>query len=184
MLTEYLPKCGVRLPENPRVLNIGCGNSVKWNYLGVTGYSLGRGLGLPEYVAVDLKPEAFEDAKKALDGLVRFIAADARHLTDHLEGAYHLVVVEHPNLTTSPEGPGIWRRIFQEAALLLDKDGALILTSFWVPDHIPGQVALEKTGYRILYSGRNKFPGKPFDKLGTGESLATDKYVLIARKKI
>jgi len=183
MLTEYLPKHGIRLPESPRILNIGCGNNVKWNYLGVTGYLLGRGLGLPEYVGVDLRPEAFEEGRKALAGLVHFIVADARQLTEHLKGTYHLIVVEHPNLTISADGPGVWRRIFEEAALLLDKEGALILTSFWLNDHIPGQVALEKAGYRILYSGRNKFPGKAFDTLSTGETLETDKYVLIAKKR-
>ena len=183
MLTEYLPRYGIRLPESSGVLNIGCGNNVKWNYLGVTGYLLGQGLGLPQYVGVDLRSEAFEEAKKALAALVHFIAADARQLTRYVKGPYHLIVVEHPNLTTSPDGPKVWRRIFEETALLLDREGALILTSFWLNDHIPAQVSLEKAGYRILHSGRNKFPGKPFDRLGTGETLEIDKYVLIAKKR-
>jgi hypothetical protein len=184
MLSEYLPRYGIRLPENPGVLNIGCGNNVTWNYLGVTGYVLGHGLGLPEYVGVDLSSEAVEEGKKALAGLVRLIAADARCLTEHVRGPCHLVVVEHPNLSTSPEGPKGWRRIFEEVALVLDREGVLILTSFWLNDHIPAQVALEKVGYRILHTGRNKFPGKRFDTLSTGEALKIDKYVLLAKKPL
>lgn len=181
MLAEYLPRHGIHLPEGPGVLNIGCGNNVKWNYLGVTGYLLGQGLGLPQYVGVDLSSEAFEEGKEALAGLVHFVEADARHLTESVKGPYHLIVVEHPNLTTSPEGPKVWRRIFEEAAVLLDREGALILTSFWLNDHLPAQVALERAGYRIVHSGKNKFPGKAFDTLATGETLEIDKYVLIAR---
>ena len=183
MLAEYLGSHGICLPESPRVLNIGCGNSVKWNYLGVAGYLLGRGLGLPHYVGVDLSEEAFGAAKEALTGLVHFIAADARELTRHLEGPFHLIVVEHPNLTTSPQGPKVWRQIFEQASALLDREGVLILTSFWLNDHIPAQFALEMAGYRLLFSGTNRYPGRSFDTLDTGETLETDKYLLIARKK-
>ena len=182
MLNEYLPRYGIRLPECAGVLNLGCGNNVKWNYLGVTGYLLGQGLGLPEYVGIDLNSEDFGEGKEALAGLVHFIAADARQLTEYVKGPYHLIVVEHPNLSTSPDGPKVWRRVFEEAAGVLDQGGALMLTSFWLNDHIPAQVALEKAGYRILHSGKNKFPGKPFDTLETGETLKIDKYVLIAKK--
>lgn len=181
MLAEYLPSCGFRLPDRPRVLNVGCGNNVQWNYLGVTAYLLGQGLSPPEYVGVDLRKEDFNQAEKALAGLVRFVAADATRLTEYVEGPCHLIVVEHPNLTTSREGPKVWRRIFEEAARILDKEGVLVLTSFWLNDHIPAQVALEKAGYQILHSGKNKFPGKAFETLETGEILEIDKYVLIAK---
>jgi SAM-dependent methyltransferase len=183
MLAEYLGRHEIELPENPRVLNIGCGNNVKWNYLGVTGFLLGRGLGLPHYVGLDLREEAFGQAKEVLDGLVHFIAADARQLSRYLEGPFHLIFVEHPNLTTSPEEPKIWRQVFEEAAGLLAQEGALILTSFWLNDHIPAQVALERSGYRLLFSGTNRYPGRSFDTLETGETLETEKYILIARKK-
>jgi hypothetical protein len=184
MLDEYLGMYEVSSPESPRVLNIGCGNSVQWNYLGVTAFLLGRGLGLPYYVGVDLREEAFGQAKEALAGLVHFIAADARQLTRYLEGSFHLIIVEHPNFTTSPHGPKIWRQIFEEAAAMLDQEGALILTSFWLNDHIPAQVALERAGYRLLFSGTNRYPGRSFDTLVTGETLETDKYILIARKRV
>jgi hypothetical protein len=183
MLDEYLGKCEVFVPPNPRVLNIGCGNNVQWNYLGVTAFLLGRGLGLPHYDAIDMEEKAFGLAKKALTGLVHFVAADARRLTRYLEGLFHLIIVEHPNLTTSPQGPGIWRLVFEEAALLLAQEGALILTSFWLNDHVPAQVALERAGYRLVFSGTNRYPGRTFDTLGTGESLQVDKYILIARKR-
>ena len=181
MLAEYLPRHGVRLPQGPCVLNIGCGSNVMWNYLGVTGYLLGQGLGLPRYAGVDLHSKAFEKAREALAGLVHFIAADARQLTDHVKGPYHLIVVEHPNLSASPDGPKVWRQVFEEAARLLDRAGVLILTSFWLNDHLPAQLALERAGYRILHSGKNQFPGKPFDTLETGETLEVDKYILIAK---
>lgn len=184
MLAENLGRHKIYPPESPGVLNIGCGNNVKWNYLGVSGYLLGRGLGLPHYVGVDLSEEAFDQAKETLAGLVHFIVGDARQLTRFLEGPFHLIIVEHPNLTTSPEGPKIWRQVFEEAAALLAQEGALILTSFWLNDHIPAQVALKKAGYRILFSGKNRYPGRSFDTLDTGETLHVDKYVLIAMKRL
>lgn len=181
MLGEYLPKHGIRLPERPGVLNLGCGQNVTWNYLGVTGYVLGEGLGLPRYVGVDINPEALREGRETLAGLVHFVEADARHLADCVTETVHLVVVEHPNLSTAPDGPKVWRRIFEQAAVLLDRRGALVLTSFWLNDHIPAQVALERAGYRILQSGKNAYPGKTFDTLDTGETLEIDKYVLIAK---
>jgi SAM-dependent methyltransferase len=182
MFQEYLPKYGILLPENPNVLNIGCGNSVTWNYLALTFYLASQGLGMPNYVGVDVEEAAFADAKKALNGLVQFVSGDAQHLTDFVTGRYELVVVEHPNLTTSPEGPRIWRRVFEETAEVLNEDGGLILTSFWLNDHIPAQVALERARFRVLFSGRNKYPGKTFDRAANDEALAFDKYVLIAKK--
>jgi SAM-dependent methyltransferase len=184
MLMAYLPENGIQLPQNPNVLNIGCGNSVKWNYLGVTLYLGQEGLGTPHYVGVDLNEEAFADAKRALGELVHFLVCDAQNLTDFLKETYHLVVFEHPNLTTSPDGPKIWRKIFQETAKLLHADGGLILTSFWLNDHIPAQVALERTQYHIMYNGRNSFPGKRFDTATDGEFLEHDKFIIIAKKAL
>ena len=184
MLTAYLPECGIQLPQNPKVLNIGCGNSVKWNYLGVALYLGNQGLGIPHYFGVDIKEEAFTDAKRELGSLVNFVVCDAQNLTDFLTGTYHLAIFEHPNLTTSPDGPKIWRKIFQETSKLLDEDGGLILTSFWVNDHIPAQVALERTRYHIVYNGRNRFPGKKFDTASNGESLEHDKFIIIAKKAL
>ncbi len=183
MLTEYLPSYHIGLSENPNVLNIGCGNNVKWNYLGVTIYLSNQGLGVPNYVGVDLKEETFADAKKTLAGLVNFVAGDAQHLTHFLKGTYQLAVFEHPNLSTSPDGPKIWGKIFRETAKLLDPNGCLILTSFWLNDHIPAQVAIERAQYHIVYNGRNKFPGKRFDTAGNGESLKFYKYIIVAKRQ-
>ena len=182
MLGEYLPKCDLKLCKNPSVLNIGCGNNVKWNYLGVTLYLANQGLGLPNYVGVDVEEGAFAEAKEALDGLVNFVAGDAQNLTDFLTGAYQLAIFEHPNLATSPDGPKIWQKIFRETAKLLDVNGAVVLTSFWLNDHIPAQRALERAGHEIIYNGRNKFPGKRFDTADNGEPLAFDKYIIVAKK--
>ena len=182
MLSEYLPTAKIRLGENPRVLNIGCGNNVKWNYLGLTMYLATQGLGTPNYVGVDLTEEAFAEAKKALGGLVNFVRGDAQELTKFLKGTYQLAIFEHPNLTTAPDGAKIWQKIFLETAALLDLNGGVILTSFWLNDHIPAQVALERAGYRIVYNGRNKFAGKRFDTADTGESLEFDKYIIVAKR--
>lgn len=180
MLQEYLPKGNITIPQNPRILNIGCGNNVTWNYLGMALYLAHQGLGVPRYVGVDIKEEAFADAREKLGGLVEFVVGDARHLTDFLSGCYHLAVFEHPNLSTSPEGPRIWQEIFAETGRLLHRKGGVILTSFWLNDHIPAQVAMERAGYHIRYSGTNRFPGKRFDKGKNGELLRFDKYITIA----
>ena len=61
-------------------------------------------------------------------------------------------------------------------------NGAIILTSFWLNDHMPAQVAVERAGYDIVYNGRNKYPGKRFDTADNGEPLEFDKYIIVARK--
>ena len=184
MLGEYLPNCGFTLCKNPGVLNIGCGNNVKWNYLGVTLYLANQGLGVPNYVGVDVEEEVFAEAKEALDGLVNFVAGDAQNLTDFVSGAYQLAIFEHPNFTTSPDRPKVWQRIFRETAKLLDVNGAVVLTSFWLNDHIPAQKSLERAGYDIVHNGRNRFPGKNFDTADNGEPLQFDKYIIVARKGV
>jgi len=182
MLSEYLPKCNVPLCENPSVLDIGCGNNVKWSYLGVALYLANQGLGVPNYVGVDIKEGAFAEAKETLNGLVSFVVGDAQDLTGFLTGTYQLAIVEHPNLATSPEGPKVWQKIFRETSKLLDVDGAVILTSFWLNDHMPAQVALERAGYDIVFNGKNKFPGKRFDTATNGEPCEFDKYIIVAKK--
>jgi hypothetical protein len=182
MLREYLPKYGITLCKNPGVLNIGCGNNVKWNYLGVTLYLADQGLGMPKYVGVDMEEGAFAGAKQALDGLVSFVAGDAQRLTDFLAGTYQLAILEHPNFTTSPKRSKVWQKILRETAKLLDVNGAIILTSFWLNDHMPALVAVERAGYNIVYNGRNKFHGKRFDTDENGEPLELDKYIIVAKK--
>lgn len=180
MLQEYLPKGNITLPQNPCVLNIGCGNNVVWNYLGMALFLARQGLGVPRYVGVDVAKEAFADARKKLGGLVDFVVGDARRLTDFLSGSYHLAVFEHPDLSTSPDGPRIWKEIFVQTGRLLHRKGGAVLTSFWLNDHIPAQVALERAGYHIRHSGTNRFPGKHFDTGNNGEALRFDKYITIA----
>ncbi|UCF56830.1 MAG: hypothetical protein JSW15_12295 [Deltaproteobacteria bacterium] len=155
---------------------------MKWNYLGMAMYVVNQGLGIPNYVGVDTKEEAFADAKKTLGGLASFVAGDARKLTEFVTGTYQLAIFRHPNLATSPDGPRIWQKIFQETAELLDMNGCVIVTSFWLNDHIPAQVALERAQYDIIHSGRNKFPGKIFDTADNGEGLEFDKYIIIAKR--
>ena len=105
MLREYLPEGDIPLPQNPRILNIGCGNNVTWNYLGMVLFLAQEGLGAPRYVGVDIKEEAIAHARKKLEGLVDFVVGDARHLTRFLSGPFHLAVFEHPNLK-GPESGG------------------------------------------------------------------------------
>jgi hypothetical protein len=184
MLSSYFLEYDIGLPANPNVLNVGCGNNVKWNYLAMAFYLADQGLGIPHYVAIDQEEEAFAEAKAILDGLVRFIACDARNLTDFLTETFHLVVFEHPNLTTSPDGPRIWKNVFQETANLMAEKGAAIVTSFWLNDHLTAQVALERSHYDIVFSGRNRYPGKVFDTTANGESFQFDKYMIIARRSV
>ena len=182
MLNEYLDACMIVLPKDPWIINIGCGNSVKWNYFGFILYLSQRELGLPRYVAVDIDENSFRKAKEALDGLVIFITGDARNLSDFVQGTFHVAVFEHPDLSTSQKRPDVWRKIFKETRKVLNDYGCIVLTSFWLNDHIPATFWLERTGYSILYNGKNRYPGKNFDTASDGETLMHDKYLLIAKK--
>lgn len=182
ILNKYLGELGIELPQFPSVLDIGCGNNATWSYLALVEYLGAKNLGVPKFVGIDLSEEAFAKAKEALKGLAQFVACDARDLTNHVEGPVDLVLCQHPPLTTSREGPRIWEAIFEEIAKLLDPQGCMVLTSFWIKDHIPAQVSVEKAGLDILFSGKNFFPGRVFDRSEDGEQLQYDKYILVARR--
>lgn len=182
ILAEYLPKGGVRLSENPRIINIGCGNRVVWNFFGVCLFLESAGLGLPRYTGVDILPENFAHAKERLNKRVDFIVADAQTLSKQVNGPFDLAVIQHPDISVSPEAPRKWRNIFYETYQLLSENGALILTTFWLNDHLPAQLALQRTGFTISHSQPNQFPGQQFDTSSKGEPLIMDKYILLATK--
>ena len=182
ILNKYLGELGIELPEFPTVIDIGCGNNATWTYLALVGYLGARYLGVPRFIGIDLSEERFAKAKEALEGLAEFVACDARQLTSYVERPANLILCQHPPLTTSRQAPHIWKSIFEEVALLLDPQGCMVLTSFWLNDHIPAQVSVKKAGLDILYSGKNSFPGKVFDQSNNGEKLQYDKYILVARK--
>ena len=184
ILAEYLDRFKIKLPKFPLALDVGCGNAAVWNYLGLVHYLQSRDLGVPHYVAVDKDEKAFQRAKAQLGDLITFLACDARQLDQHIHGRFSLAVSTHPELTTSPEGPRIWREIFSQIAGLLAPRGCLIVTSFWLQDHIPAQVAVGQAGFQILYSGTNRYPGKRFDTASNGEQLQYDKYILIGRRRL
>jgi hypothetical protein len=109
------------------------------------------------------------------------VVADARSLASLLKNRYDLAIFEHPDISTSPERPKVWLEIFNQVSMILKPNASVILTSFWLNDHIPATFNLKKAGYRILYNGKNRYPGKCFDKSSTGELLLYDKYILIAK---
>ena len=182
ILDKFLGDFGIELPEFPSVLDIGCGNNATWNYLALVGYLCPKSLGVPKYTGIDLSEEAFAKAKEALKGLAHFISCDARQLERHVDGPFHLIFCQHPPLTISRDGPKIWKAIFEQVAGLLDPQGCMILTSFWLNDHIPAQMSVKKAGLDILHSGKNPFPGRIFDRSEDGEEFQYDKYILLARR--
>ena len=182
ILDRYLGDLGIELPQFPCVLDVGCGNNATWNYLALIGYLGAKNLGVPRFVGVDLNEEAFAKAREALKGLAQFVKCDARDIAKYVEEPVHLVLCQHPPLTISRDGPKKWKAIFAEIGKLLAPQGCMVLTSFWIKDHIPAQVAVKKAGLDILFSGKNIFPGKVFDRSEDGEQLQYDKYILLARR--
>ena len=182
ILNKYLGKLGIELPQFPTVVDVGCGNNATWNYLALVEYLRIKNLGVPKFVGVDINEEAFSKARETLADLAQFVACDATHLTRYVEGPAHLVLCQHPPLTISKDGPRIWRAVFQEIAKLLDPQGCLLLTSFWLNDHIPASVSVKRAGLDVVHNGSNEFPGKVFDQSDSGEQLQYDKYILIARR--
>ncbi len=184
IFSEYLPKGNIRLSENPKAVNVGCGSRVVWNFAGFCFFSISRGLGLPRYVGVDIKPEKLSFEKPALNkiGGADLIAADARKLSRYIKEQFDLAIIEHPDFTISPDAPKNWQKVLEEIYKLLTETGGLILTTFWLQDHFPAQVALKRMDFTIFHSGTNKYPGKQFDTSSEGEPLLLDKYIILAAK--
>ncbi len=183
ILSDYLEGLNILLPYNPAIINIGCGENVKWNYLGTILYITMKDLGRPIYLGVDIDEKGLKKAWKALKRLVDLVVADAELISRMIKNPFDIAIFEHPDISISPYGARKWRNIFFETREILKDGGILILTSFWLNDHIPATYNIEKAGFHILYNGKNRYPGRRFDISSSGEELLYDKYILIARKE-
>lgn len=182
ILKDYFQEFGLSLPYNPAIINVGCGENVKWNYLGLVLYLSLEGLGRPFYLGVDRNEKALRGAWNSMRGLVHLVVGDAVFLSSMLKNSYDLAIFEHPDISTSPDGARKWRKIFKQTKHILKSGGYLLLTSFWLNDHVPATYNIEREGFSILHNGKNRYPGRQFDRASTGEELIYDKYILIAKR--
>ncbi len=148
MLKTYVPMTGFKVPENPRILNLGCG--LCHEAIVLSGYFGGKPFGFDSkdvfVVGIDINEKKIEGARKSYssiefeDGKIKyhprenyqFICGDAIRLRDLVDGEFDIVVARHPNLIDQKD---VWIMIFEEANMMTKDKGLFIGSSFTDFEH-------------------------------------------------
>ncbi|MBI2448744.1 methyltransferase domain-containing protein [Candidatus Pacearchaeota archaeon] len=167
ILEEYLLK---PKPENPRILNLGCGTCLETSVL-IDFFGVGSSI-----TGIDRDKEKINRAKNYhIYENIDFIAGDIQYLTDFIAGYFDIIIARHPNLQESR-----WDIVFSEAYKLHKEGGILIATSFSAVEGKQVIRHIKNAGYNILASEENKF-AIPITKY-LGNRIANDGYIVIAQK--
>jgi len=189
MLETYVPQVGYSAPQNPRILNLGCG--VCYEALVLSSYFGNRPNGFDSedvfVVGIDIDEKKIERARneylepdfsEKITKLVeqpnyRFIPGDARKLKELVEGEFDIIVARHPNVA---EIPDTWQTIFGESYKLMRLSGLFIATSFSDIEHKMLEEQIQKAGYKIALSVSNMYAIPT-----SHEKVSIDRNVLLAR---
>ena len=190
MLETYVPQTSYSVPQNPKILNLGCGICyeafVLSSYFGnqPDGFSSKDVL----VVGIDIDEKEIERAKdhyKSPDFSekitkwveppnYKFIHGDARRLRELVDDEFDVVVARHPNVAEIQDD---WYKIFKESYEIMKPEGFLIATSFSDIEHGMLEELIKKVGYKIALSSSN-LHAIPTDH----KDVSIDRKVLLARK--
>ena len=190
MLETYVPQVGYSAPENPRILNLGCG--VCYEAFVLSSYFGGKPPGSDSeevlVVGIDIDKNSIERARelylkpdfsKEITKWVeppnyKFIHGDAKQLKSLVDGEFDIIVARHPNVA---EIPDTWYTIFRESNSLMRPDGLFLATSFSDIEHEMLEELIQKAGYKIALSTPNVHAIPTSHK-----EVSIDRKVLLARK--
>jgi hypothetical protein len=158
------------------VLNVACGACDEAGTLSDFFASLGGGDGFPArtlLVGTDVRDRELGEARRRFasrgDRAFEFFKADASKLREHkqLREEFDIVFFRHQNLYN---GRQLWHRIFEQALERLDRNGLLVITSYFDREHDLALRAFEDIGAEVVASVRNPAsrplvtPGKSVDR--------------------
>ena len=162
MLTYYVPLTEFKIPEDVRILNLGCGvcreAEVLKDYFGNNGNF--KMIGIDRWLnqiisAKERWINENEFFKNTVDSIpYEFIHGDATELTDLVQGEFDIIISRHPNIRQFPYN---WSNIYTEAYSVTKPGGLFIATEYSVDEFMILKTAVERVGYITLVSGRNKF---------------------------
>lgn len=190
MLETYVPQLNYSIPQQPRILNLGCGRC--YETLVLNEYFSGKSEGFDSentfLVGIDINVKEIERAKQEYTRAdfsekvikfvekpnYRFVHGDARNLRELVDGEFDVVVTRHPNVA---EIPDTWHTIFRESNSLMKPQGLFLATSFSDIEHEVLEEQVQKAGYKIALSTQNVYAIPTSHK-----EVSIDRKVLFARK--
>ena len=170
----------LQLPgKDLRILNLACGRCDEAESLIKLGSEL---VGTPtqvEMVAADIRIREIRQARERFGHLpAKFLIEDATKIDAHSElgDDFGLVFLRHQNFW---HGQELWKKIFDQGTAKLDKNGLLVITSYFDKEHHLALQALEELGMEVIESRRTKGSRALSDAPGK----YVDRWVAVLRRK-
>ena len=151
-----------------RILNMACGQCDEAGTL--VNFGKDHTDGNVSLIGADIRIREILQARENHAHLpAEFLLEDATKLSRHKELGedFNLVLLRHQNYW---HGPELWKKIFEQGLTKVDKDGVLVITSYFDKEHQLALDALQKLGAELVLTQRNDqsrkltFPGKSVDK--------------------
>lgn len=153
-----------------QILNLACGRCDEAETLVSVGKEITHG-GDVRMVGADIRIREIRQARETHSKLpAEFLIQDASQLHQHKElgDDFDLVFLRHQNFW---HGQETWKKIFDQGRARLNKNGLLVITSYFDHEHKLALAALQAMGMEVVESRRNKAsralkdaPGKSVDR--------------------
>jgi chemotaxis methyl-accepting protein methylase len=153
-----------------QILNLACGRCDEAETLVSLGKEVTHG-GDVRLVGADIRIREIRQARETHSKLpAEFLIQDASQLHQHKElgDDFDLVFLRHQNFW---HGQETWKKIFDQGRARLNKNGLLVITSYFDHEHKLALAALQAMGMEVVESRRNKAsralkdaPGKSVDR--------------------
>jgi len=170
----------LQLPgKDLRILNLACGRCDEAETLIKVGGELAGAPSQVEMVAADIRIREIRQARERFGHLpAKFLIEDATKIDAHSElgDDFGLVFMRHQNFW---HGQEIWKKIFDQGTAKLDKNGLLVITSYFDKEHRLALRALEELGMEVVESRRTKGSRALADAPGK----SVDRWVAVLRRK-
>lgn len=165
-VAPHLPAAASQL----QILNLACGRCDEAETLVSLGEEVTQG-GDVRLVGADIRIREIRQARETHSKLpAEFLIQDASQLHQHKElgDDFDLVFLRHQNFW---HGQETWKKIFDQGRARLNKNGLLVITSYFDHEHKLALAALQAMGMEVIESRRNKAsralkdaPGKSVDR--------------------
>lgn len=162
--------------EDLRILNIACGQCDEAEAL--VKFAKSQTQGDVRLIGADIRIREILQARANHAHLpAEFLLEDATRLHQHKEMGedFNMVLLRHQNYWHDTE---LWKKIFEQGLAKMDKDGLLVITSYFDKEHQLALDALQQLGAELVISKNNT---QSRALITAGKSV--DKHIAVFRRK-
>jgi len=130
------------LPQNPTILNVGCGQCREGKV--ITDYFRS------EMIGIDINEDEIEKAKlNNPENHFKFITGDAKELTKYVNNQADIIIARHPNPFED------WKQIYKQCYKLTKPNGIIITSLHMNLEQQDIYSMIKKAGYKIQLQEEN-----------------------------